>query len=259
MLKRIFATASFLVAATVGSSAYAGTVDTLYVTDGDSARLAIVQGNGPAVIKNTFVRGYPIAVRRDSIWLADYSSSNDSRQYDLAGNATGLTAAYSPIFAVDGAVNGAINYALGGAFSSSGTVYSANSDWTNQTALFSVSGSDLVGITFDTVFDSLWISDVNTIYQYSLAGALLSSFTHSSGRGSLAYEMSTDSLWYVTNGSNTITQYSKTGSLLQTVAVAGLRSNNWGAEFAPPVPIPAALPLLVTGLGFFGILRRRRN
>ena len=83
----------FVTLSLLGANASAALLDTLYVTDGDSARLAIVQGT-TATIKTTHVRGYPIAVRGDSnsIWIADYSASNPSREYDLNGNPTGNTA-----------------------------------------------------------------------------------------------------------------------------------------------------------------------
>ena len=100
---------------------------------------------------------------------------------------------------------------------------------------------------------TLWISDQNNIYQYSLGGDLLSQFAHRSGRGSLAWEPSTDTLWYITNRSDSIDQYSKDGAFLQNVTVAGLRSNNWGAEFVLPEPASAML----LAFGSLVMLRRR--
>src|SRR5262245_37534461 len=98
---------------------------------------------------------------------------------------------------VDGAVNGLFNYTLDAFFDKDTTVYRTNFDWTNPTPLFSIrGGNDYVGITFDTFAGNLWISDMNRIYQYGLDGDLLSQFTHAGGRGSLAYDTETDSLWY---------------------------------------------------------------
>ncbi len=213
------------------ASAAMGQTDTLYVTDGDSARLAIVQGGVLQAIRTTHIRGYPIAVR-GTIWIGDYNGAQpNSIEYDLAGFPTGGSVPYTPVNAVDGAVNGDTNYQLGRAFSTNAAVYSANANWSGQQPMFNVAGTDLVGITFDGVSGNLWVSDRNSIYQYGLGGNLISQFAHSSGRGCIAWEPSTDTIWYVRNGSNQIDQYSKTGSLLQSLTVTGLASNNWGAEF----------------------------
>jgi hypothetical protein len=246
------------------ASSFAGLIDTLYVTDGDASRLARIDNVGPAVITTTHSGGYPIAVR-NSIWIGNYYGSG-AREYNLAGVFTGNTAPLSDINAVDGAVNGNINYALGNAFNSTATVYVTNPDWTNPVALFSVSGTDMVGITFDPVSGHIWVSGGTTIFEYTTTGAFVSLFSHSSGRGSLAYEASTDTLWFVRNGSNVIDQYSKTGSLLQSLNIANLASNNWGAEFetltAAPVPEPTSM--VVWGLGMAGAVgaawcRRRKK
>lgn len=227
----------------------------LYVTDGDSARLARVQG-GAVTTSTTHVRGYPIAVR-NTIWIGDYNGNQPNAiEYALNGAPTGNFAPYSPVFAVDGAVNGNTNYQLGNAFNSTATVYSANFNWTGQAAMFNVSGQDLVGITFDTVNGTLWISDRNNIYQYGLGGNLIGQFAHQSGRGSLAYEAATDTLWYVPNGANFIDQYSKAGTFLGSVSTPGLSSNNWGAEFANVVPEPASFAAL--GLGLLALRRRKK-
>lgn len=252
--------AGMLTLALAANLAHALPVQTLYVTNGDAQRLAAVNGN-TVTVTNTYTLAYPLAVR-NTIWIGAYSTNGPAREYTLAGVATGNTAAYSPVFGVDGATNGNTNYTLGNAFSSSSTIYSANADWSGATAMFNVSGSDLVGITFDNAAGTLWVSDMNTMYQYTLGGALVSSFAHVGGRGSLAYEGATDTLWYVTNGSDTIRQYGKNGVLLDTVNAAGLASNNWGAEFAQiavqtRVPEPGSLALLALGLAGAAFARRK--
>ena len=224
-------TGAIACAALAGTAANAQT-STLYVTDGDSSRMAIVQG-GIATIVTTHNKGYPIAVN-GSVWIGDYNGTQPNTiEYDLAGTATGNFAPYSAVFAVDATTDGTRAYQLGNAFNTSSTVYSLNADLSGApTAMFNVSGSDIVGITYDNASGNIWVSDRTTMFQYTTGGSLVSSFAHSSGRGCIAYEAATDTLWYVTNGSNNITQYSKTGSLLQTVSVPNLASNNWGAEFA---------------------------
>jgi hypothetical protein len=241
--------------------------ETLYVTDGDSARLAIVRGGVLLAVKTTHVRGYPLTAT-SSLWIGDYDGTQlNSIQYDLGGNATGATVPYTVRDAVDGASDGRNAWQLGPAFSTSATVwFSPSVDFSGSVAAFSVAGDDLVGIAFDTATGTLWVSDQNNIYHYSTGGTLLGQFAHTSGRGCIAYEHSTDTLWYVSNGSDNITQYSKTGAKLQTLTVAGLSSNNWGAEFSavvtpPPVPTLSQwalflLAALMVLLGGSAVLKR---
>jgi hypothetical protein len=209
-----------------------GQLRPLYVTDGDSQRLTIVQDGAVVAIKQTFVRGYPIAVNATA-WIGDYNGAQpDAHEFDLSGDPTGITAPYAPILAVDAGSTGGTTYQLGNAFSPSSTVYECDFDLQNPTPLFEVTGNDLVGITYDSAAGSIWVSDQSTMYEYTTGGSLLSSFIHQSGRGCIAYEPSSDTIWYVTNGTDTITQYGKDGSVLQTLSVSGLASNNWGAEFS---------------------------
>jgi len=218
---------STLLAATAGAQ-----TSTLYVTDGDSSRLAIVQG-GNVTVMRTHLRGYPITVD-GSVWIGDYNGAQPNTiEYDLAGNPTGAFLPYSPVFAVDATTDGNVAYELGNAFSSNATVYSLNKDLSGApAALFSVSGSaDIVGITFDSASGNLWVSSGSMIWEYTTGGSLVSSWAHSSGRGCIAYESATDTLWYVPNGADRIVQYDKAGNLLQTVSTPGLAANNWGAEF----------------------------
>ena len=118
------------------------------------------------------------------------------------------------------------------------------------------------GITFDIVTNSLWLSGSSMIQNYSLGGALLFQFSQGNGRGSLAYESATDTLWHVRNNSDQLAQYSKTGTLLQQATIAGLSGNNWGAEFAiaaSSVPEPGTLALFGLGIAGMGLMRRRRK
>lgn len=242
------------------------TASQLYVTDGDSSRLAIVETDTGTLIGTytTVSGGYPLVVR-DTMWLGNYYGTT-AYEYDLAGVATGNSVPYTDVDAVDGAASATTSYQLGNAFSSSATVYACDPDLTNETALFTVGGSDLVGIAFDLVSGNLWISDAFNIYQYTTGGSLVGQFAHSSGRGCLAYEPSSDTLWYVRNDSDVIDQYSKAGALLQSVTVPGLFSNNWGAEFsttAGPLVIAdvptmsevgyITLVLLLAGVGILAI------
>ncbi len=220
---------ALLVVLTLSTSA---TASQLYVTDGDAQRLAIVETDTGTLLatRATYAGGYPLAVR-GSIWMGSYYGTV-ANEYDLTGVATGVSVPYTDIDAVDAAASPTTSYQLGNAFSTSATVYACDPDFQNEVVLFSVAGNDLVGITYDLVSGNLWISDQNNIYQYTTGGSLVGQFAHSSGRGCLAYEPSSDTLWYVRNGLDVIDQYSKAGGLLQSVTVPGLASNNWGAEFS---------------------------
>ena len=223
---------------------------TLYVTDGDAARLAIVQGGVLQAVQATHVKGYPLTVT-GSVWIGDYDGTQPNTiEYDLTGAPTGNTVLYTSIQAVDGATNGIGSWQLGSAFGTLGQVFfSPTLNFQGSTHVFNVPGNDVVGITYDSASGTLWISDRFRILNYSTTGTLLGEFDHSSGRGCIAYEPATDTLWYVTNSSNTITQYSKAGTVLQALTVAGLQSNNWGCEFpmstlGPPPQLPDPIPAL---------------
>jgi hypothetical protein len=264
-MSRFAFSAALALAAGVAASG-AAHANLLYVTDGDSQRLAIVDTTTATLVNvtGTHQGGYPIAVR-NSVWIGNYYGPN-AAEYTLAGAPTGNTAPSASVFAVDGTAVGGVNYELGDAFGSGPTVYTANINWTNPTAAFGPivpGGGDFVGITYDSALNVLWISNNTTIFEYSLGGGLLGQFAHQSGRGSLAYDDTTDTLWFVRNGSDSIDQYSKTGTLLQTENIVGLAANNWGSEFAlhavAAAPEPASLGLFGGALLLLQRLRRRRG
>jgi hypothetical protein len=240
--------------ATFAGSAGAQT-DMLYVTDGDSARLALVQGGVVQSIKTTHVRAYPIAVR-STVWIGDYNGNQPNAiEYDLAGDPTGNAVSYTPRFAVDGTTDGIqYNYELGDAFGSNGIVYRSDLDFSNPVQLFTTPNmSRSVGITYDPTDSTLWVSGNQEVRHYDLAGNLLGGFNHVAGDGTLAYEPSTDTLWLVRSQ---MFQYDKSGNLLQTLSPNNLAANNWGAEFAMPIPAPGAAALLGVA-GLVGMRRRR--
>lgn len=243
-----------LIGAACGLAASASAqTEVLYTTNGDGGTMTMYQG-GIGTQVSTHVRGYPITVNQ-SVWIGDYNGNQpNSLEYDLAGNATGGSVPYSAVNAIDATSDGTFGYELGGAFGSSATVYrlGADLDSTGRTTLFSVSGdSRFVGITYEN--GSLWISAATNIYEYDLAGNLLSSFAHNEGDGhALAYESSTGTLW--TARGNQLWQYDLSGNLLQNITTNMSAGNNWGAEFA--IPAPGTLALL--GLGGLVAARRRR-
>jgi hypothetical protein len=203
----------------------------LYVTNGDADDIFAIQG-GVLFDQNLDVGGnrrYRIAVR-DTIWLGDMDAGTNvelTLDLDPTGNSSPTGVDINE--GTDGATDGTYNYTVE-SFVSSGDVYRFNADWSGGEMLFTVTGINIVGITYDTANGTLWISDENNMYEYSLAGDLLGQFPHAGGLGSLAYEPSTDTLWHVANGNVDLRQYSKAGALLSTLD-PGLSANAWGAEF----------------------------
>jgi hypothetical protein len=250
----------------LASSAFAQRI--VYITNGDAQELQAIDVATGAInyTATTHSIGYPPAVR-NAIWIGQRDNSGPSREYSLAtgaftGNQVTLTGPNFGNF-VDAGVNGNVNYTLV-AFVTSTTVYRTDPNWQNAVSMFSFSGSDIVGITYDSVTGTLWTSDQNNIYNYTLGGSFLSQFAQAGGRGSLAYEPATDTLWYVPNSSSSpLLQYSKAGALLNTVSTPTRSSNVWGAEFAVSA-VPEPSTLLLGGLGAAGVwatrkaMRRRR-
>jgi hypothetical protein len=210
----------------------AAQTETLYVTDGDNDFVKAIQG-GSVVDENLATGGsrrYRIAVR-DTIWLGDMDQMPNA-EFTLALDPTGDTspAGLDITEGTDGTTDGVWNYTVE-SFVSDAVVTRYNLDWSGGDNVFDVSGTQIVGITYDSANGTLWISDQLFIGEYDMDGNLLSSFAHAGDRGSLAYEASTDTLWYVTNsGGSTIRQYAKDGTLLQTLNVP-FGGNVWGAEF----------------------------
>ena len=170
---------------------------------------------------------------RDTIWLGDMDQVGDNAEFDLDLDPTGNVSPPGLDIqeGTDGATDGLFNYTVE-SFVSDGVVTRYGLDWSGGENLFDVTGTQIVGITYDSANGTLWISDEFVIQEYDMAGRILSGFPHDAGRGSLAYESSTDTLWYVKRvGSDTLFQYDKSGNLLQVVVV-GFGGNVWGAEFA---------------------------
>lgn len=241
---------------------------TLYITDGDSRSLQAINTTTGGIIYSVTTANlngapsYPIAVR-NTIWLGSRDFSGQAIEYNLAtGAPTGSqvnTTGVSWSQTVDGAVNGDFNYTFR-AFTSSTTVYQTNSDWTNASPLFNLSGNgSFVGITYDSASGNLWLNDSSSLYEYSLTGVLLTQFAITNGYGALAYQFSTDTLWFVPNNSSLpLVQYAKNGTVLQSLTVTGRSGNVFGAEFVA-LPEPSTYALLALGAGWLIAASRRRR
>jgi hypothetical protein len=74
-----------------------------------------------------------------------------------------------------------------------------------------------------------------------MSGTFRGSFAHGDEAGALAYGGSTDTLWLVDNGNNTLRQFSKAGALIDTDTTSSNHSSNvWGAEFQSVPFVPFA-------------------
>ena len=121
-------------------------------------------------------------------------------------------------------------------------------------------------VTYAAGNNSVYATDFSSnLYQYSATGALLNTFSLSvnSTSTALAYEASSNSLWFAENGSNRVTNISLTGEVLSTSQVEGLGGNFYGGEIAggpvSTVPEPSTYALMAFGMAGLGVLAKRRR
>lgn len=244
------------------TSAQAGNSTPYYLFSGDDQRaVEILDG----IVVNSFavpLLGYPPAIA-STIWLGN-RDNNGAAEFGLNGVATGKTSygAGGISQLLDGTTDGvAHNYGVTCCGLNAVTV--ANPDWTGQTPLFDLPDNGS-GIAFDTAVGTLFVSLYNgTINQYTLTGTLLSSFSTDGSIAGLAYEPNTDTLWGWDRSSQSLFQFSTSGTLLQTNPVDVMSygvDNPFGGEMAVTtnVPEPASFAVLGAGLISLGWLRRRR-
>lgn len=264
-MKRIRSVSACLGALLLAGQAHGGVI---YLANGDSQALQAVDLNTGNILYTATQHsiGYPIAVR-DTIWIGERDNIGEAREYkksdgSFTGNSASLTGP-DPGQLLDGAASAITNFTV--EFQSR-RVFSANADWTGLAEIFTISSSDadgqlVDGIAFDPSLTRLWFQTQSLILGYDLAGNLLTSFSHRAGRGGLAYEAETDSLWLVPNNPTAdLLNYSKTGTFLGSVTTPTRSFNIWGAEMAvSSVPEPGTLALLGLGLAGLAATRRRKQ
>lgn len=193
-----------------------------------------------------------IAVLGDRIVMSNYDD-NDTWAYDLDFNPTGETWLGSGTWdqTLDGATNGVFNY--GAVWDTTGVVR-FDLNFQDGQLLFDP-GFSVIGITYDSATDSLWLvdDDSHNVYNYTMAGVEIDFFdTGLSGRECcLAYDPDTDTLWMSENAGTSFYNFGKDGTLLDTVTLSNFTpENTWGAEIgavsspATPVPVNAYWALL---------------
>jgi hypothetical protein len=242
-----------------------GPASRYYLADADATRLQVVQSGTVVDDWSTVPRLSPLAVsgsvRAYNVGTLSpiHSFTGPGVEYTLEGLPTGATYPWQqgPTGQLlDGATDGfAWNFAA--EWDGQNGIWRYDRGWKNPVRLFT--SYRTIGITYDRSAGTLWISqDFGAIQQVDLAGVILSQFSPGTpGRwGALAWEPSTNTLWAKDNFSATMRQWSKDGTLLQEISVAGLSSNIIGGEFSM-IPEPATFLCLIIGaLGLITFAQR---
>ena len=207
-----------------------------FLMTGDQSTFHVIQGGvllrswSPA--PGTAQYQYAMAIT-DSIRSLGANVSDIGAQYDFNGTDLGLryTHPAGPARAWDGTTDGSFNYCIDG----SGGIYRFNPDWTNPTLLFTA--GSIGALTYDPTNNSMWVSQFSTtmVTNYTMAGVVISSFsTGHTQNMALALDHADGTLWlHDRTATGTFEQWSKTGTLLNRIAVPGMSTQNaLGGEFA---------------------------
>lgn len=225
---KLFKSLALVTAALIAQSAGAQTSE-YFVFSGDQATFTVIR-NGQIVRQWGIANGtaqyqYPIAVR-DTIRTMGANEGDTGAEYDLNGNDLGPRYLHQPgpSRSWDGTTDGVHNYTI----DTSGRVWQCDLDWSNPVQLFTAGG--LGALTYDALEDTLWVSlfSGSTVTQYDRNGAVLSSFDagHSQVMA-LAFDLVDGTLWiHNRNAQGTFEQWSRSGQLLDTIAVPGMEGQN---------------------------------
>jgi hypothetical protein len=275
-------------------ASFVGPISPYYLDDVGNETIYVVQGTS---VINSFPWAYGVGagcpagsncesslavtnVVSTDWWGNVYGSPGTAGQYTLSGTPTVTSWTDTPPPAgetfnatYDSTSDGTHNYTIE-FYNNHYTenVVETNLNFQNPIVLFSPSPGAFqwIGIAYDPFNNSLWLSSnggLSTIADYSLTGALLSSFTTVVGvtEDSLGFDPADGTLWFNSGAGNLLWQYSTSGTLLQDGTPSGLPSGPFYsgdfAEAAPSsVPEPASLTIFGSALiGLGAALRRKRK
>jgi hypothetical protein len=261
----------------------------LYVTQYNGTNGAIIDTDANVVL-NTFTTTTntqtAIAVG-DTLRIMAGQHNQSGSEYDLNGNVinSGIypnEPAYDSFY--DGTTDGLFNYAIDHNANGFNQVFRFDRNWANGVGLFRTRDNSS-GITYDAATNTLWTTEATSargqpdglVRQYALDGTFLSEFDKGLAEldndaiisYGIAWDGTDDTLWVTDHGTNTsiLHHYAKDGTKIGTSdfggtlfgTLLGVEENPFGIEFqmVPNVPIPASLPLFLSGLGILGVMRWR--
>lgn len=233
----------------------------IWLTDGDSHNIFIVQNGAiqQQINQQPQHHGYPIAVSSDAR-LTAYIPGSTGGQYDLGGNYLNNDYNNDGVDAMTDGTTDGVNYNYGIRYYD-GSVFRYDRNWDNPQQIFSV-GGDFGAITYDSSDGTLWVKNRNfnaQVDHYNAAGGYLGGFSLGANGNytnwSLSYEESTDTLWCLGGGNDTLFQFDKSGNTLNQLYV-GTFGNILGGEMSiRGIPAPGAAALL----GVSGLVAGRRR
>lgn len=243
-----------LTAGLFGAQPATAQMSDLYLTDYESPTTWVVRG-GQIVrqFNRSAVSGQDTGCTVGTTLRCVGTFEGDTgREYALTGTplaATYANADWDSLY--DGASDGTRNWSIAHNDGESGyALVEGDANWQNLQVRF-VPARQSSGVTWDARTASLWITNnsggSDRVQRVDLTGNVLFEFpaVHDGGGYAIAWDAADDTLWipgaFGTAGS--LFQYSKTGTLLQTVTVAGL-GNVVGAEFGSGAATEAVIPTL---------------
>ncbi|MCC6908985.1 MAG: hypothetical protein IT430_13660 [Phycisphaerales bacterium] len=206
-----------------------GQLSEYYLHSGDQDTFTVVQ-NGSILRQWNLAPGtdryqYPMVVR-DTVRTMGADVGDIGADYSLTGVDLGprYTHPEGTSRCWDGATDGTHNYSI----DTAGVVWQFDGDWTNPLRLFTAGG--IGALAYDTENDTLWVGTFSgsNLTQYDLSGNIISSFTTGHTKNmAVAIDPADGTLWiHDRNRQGTLEQWSRSGSLLNTVVVPGLETQN---------------------------------